>query len=958
MNPWPNDPSAISNGHAGFGPIPDDSMSFLQPPQTINPAQFQNPAFLNGDGRTASPAFHNPVYQTNPIVPSKRSREGSIGASPRQAPGGLPGSRSQTPGQGPYPGFNQPNGAGPMSNAPTPFQHLQSSNNASPSPTIPQMNFNQGGMPQRSTASPSPFSPQQGAHHASPGPSDQHSRVGTPHDNAQAFMANPGFAANFSQPQFNPAVANGMGGMGMNPHMAQQHMGMNPAQRNYQLQLQAQARQLAHASARQHGGMPGAPHQQMPNPMNPMQPNMATPQKPKSPEDFIRSLQAFMAQRGRQVDLNPAICGRHIQLLQLYAAVVKNGGSQKITKLGQWIHLAAQLQFPQPQQAQAAQELQNYWMGNSLHQYEVAWQMSQQKQRMAQQTMHGQMPNQMSPTRDQHQPQDPSQPGHQRNQSDIMKMGGQLQNGFMPATPQGQAQHRSNTSRQFDAPQLPGASPQKSQQTEPTIKSEPERTMPIKKPITDPFKPDSLPVSKYHGPVNLEEIFNIGQAIAELKPTAPTVRELGVIDIHALTMAIKSGMHAETRVALDTLVTLSTESQLQLSLVECDDLMETLVDCAQDQVDFLAEHAAEVSDEMSLTPYEELVRACRADVEALQDIPEFGSIPYDLDRAADRLICVTTLIRNFSFYEANFIVLGQAEILKLISTVVRYMGTRENILRSSRNTLDFMKDVIIYLSNLSTSVNLPGKEEALCLLHFLLAFAPSPSPVSGQSGKVCFSAYTPSIHKYMPSAVDSLAKLLARDEPNRTYYKAIFTADAGSTPPYELLTRTFGLAIAAIPASTRDTRALIEARKPFLLQGMLAAEILAGLAPSSENPLARSWLESEDGFATSLLRLVTFLSADKSTQLASSHQPVPPQHNPRHPRPPEPDANAYGAITVRGVSVLKSLVQKARTFDADGGVVLPHGIMPRKEKLLGAMIEKDIDPGILRMLCVYAGLED
>jgi hypothetical protein len=26
--------------------------------------------------------------------------------------------------------------------------------------------------------------------------------------------------------------------------------------------------------------------------------------------------------------------------------------------------------------------------------------------------------------------------------------------------------------------------------------------------------------------------------------------------------------------------------------------------------------------------------------------------------------------------------------------------------------------------------------------------------------------------------------------------------------------------------------------------------------------------------------------------------------------------------------------------------------------LLGAMIEKDIDPGILRMLCVYAGLED
>lgn len=482
--------------------------------------------------------------------------------------------------------------------------------------------------------------------------------------------------------------------------------------------------------------------------------------------------------------------------------------------------------------------------------------------------------------------------------------------------------------------------------------------MPIKKPIVDPFKPDLLEVSRYHGPINVEEMFHIGQAIADLKPRAPAVRELGVIDIHALTMAIKSGMHAETRVALDTLVTLSTESQLQLSLTECDDLMDTLVDCAQDQVDYLAEHSVEVSDEMSLTPYEDLVRACRAEAETIQDIPEFGTVEYDLDRAADKLICVTTLIRNFSFYEANFVVLGQAEILKMISMVVRFLGTKETLLRNSRNTLDFMKDVIIYLSNLSTSVNIPGKEEALCLLHFLLAFAPCPSPVASASGKVCFTSYNPNIHKYMPSAVDSLAKLLARDEPNRTYYKAIFAADAASNPPHELLTRTFGLAIAAVPASTRETRALIEARKPFLLQGMLAAEIVAGLAPTSENPLARSWLESEDGFAISLLRLVTALSADKSTQLASNHAHPPPPHNPRHPRPPEPDANAYGAITSRGVAVLKSLVQKSRTYDANGQVVLPLGIMPKKEKLLGAMIEKDIDPGILRLLCVYAGLED
>ena len=973
MNQWLQDPSANPNSHAGFGSSLD-SMSFLQPPQTVNPAHFQNSHYLNGDGRTGSPAFHNPSFQTNQVIPSKRSREDSIGASPRQAPGGIPGSRSQTPGQIPYPGFGQPNGAVPMSNAPGQFQHLQTSSNATPSPTIQQMNFNQAGGPQRvATASPSPFSPQQGGHHASPGPSDHASRVGTPHENMQGFMGNmgnPSFGAGFNQPHFNPNMANGMAQMGMNPqmNMAQQQMGISNAQRNYQMQLQAQARHLQQQQARA-AGMSGMPNQGMPQAMNQMQPGGFGPQKPKSPEDFIKGLQAFMAARGRSVDLTPVICGRPLQLLQLYAAVIKNGGSQKISKMQQWALLAQQFGFPQPQQGQAAQEMQTYWM-NNLAPYEAAWQMSQHKQRMvAQAAMQNQMQNQMSPPREVQHNQDQSQPGHQRNQSELMKLGAQLQNGFMPPATPNQSmtpQHRSSLSKQFDPSQLPGApAPELAQaqvQDVKPVEAEPEPTMPIKKPIEDPFKPDVISTSRYHGPINVDETIGIGQLITDVKPVVPGMRELGVIDIHALTMAIKSGLHGESRVALDTLCTLSTESHQPLSLIECEDLMETLVDCAQEQLDFLAEHAPEVSEEMSLTPYEDLIRQCRIEADGLQDFPEFGTVEYDLDRAADRLICITTLIRNFSFYEANFAVLGQPEILKFLSYVIRNLGTKELVLRSNRNTLDFIKDVIIYLSNLSTSLNLPGKEEALCILHFLLAFAPTPSPTAAGGEKVSFIMYSPSVHKYMPSAVDSLAKLLARDEPNRTYYRAIFSADATSTPPFELLTRTFGLAISPIPASSSHTRAIIEARKPFLLQGMLAAEILAGLVPSSDQPLARSWLESEDGFAVSLLRLVSSLSADKSTQMANPNaQRHPPHQHPQLQQQrniPEQDANAYGAITARAVAVLKTLVQKSRVVDEDGKVVLPHGIMPRKENVLGAMIDKDVDPGILRMLCVYAGLEE
>lgn len=793
-------------------------------------------------------------------------------------------------------------------------------------------------------------------------------------------MPNGAFAPGFNQPPFGQNMSNGMPQMGLNPqaNMGPQHPGMAAAQRNYQMQLQAQARQMqAQAQARGINGMPNNPAQPGPNPqMPPGPPGSFHPPKPNNPEDFLRGLQTFMAARGRPVDLNPVICGRPLPLLRLYAAVVKSGGSQRISKLNQWGAIALQFGFPPPQQQmQAAQEMQAYWM-NNLAPYESAWQVSQQKQRMAAQAaIQNQGQPQMSPSRDMQQQPPPQDSGHQRNVSVNGQVGQQAQqgpaNGFVqPPHGQGQqdlsapaSQHRPNISRQFDPQQMSAiqAQAQSQGQSQPKrpqtstakqVEVEPDVNKPLSRPIQDPFKPDVLPPSRFHGPVVVDEMFLLGQHILESKPIVPTIRELGIIDIHALTMAIKSGLHAETRVALDTLVALSTESALQLSLVDCDDLMDTLLDCAQEQVTFLAEHAVEVSDEMFLSSYEELVRACRLENESLQATAEFGSVAYDLERAADRLICITTLIRNFSFYEANFGVLGHSEVLKVLCSVIRYLGTTETFLRHNRNTLDFMKDVVIYLSNLSTSLQLPGKEESLCILHFLLAFAPTPAPISGSSTRVSFTMYTPALHKYMPSAVDSLAKLLARDEPNRMYFKAIFSADAHASPPYELLTRSFGLAISPIPSSSNHTRTIIEARKPFLLQGMLAAEILANLAPGSDHPLARSWLESDDGFAGNLLRLVGLLSADRTTQTAPKHPPPNSRNN------AEIDINGYGAISNRAMAVLKTLVQKARKIDENGTTVVPLGIMPSKESLLGAMIQKDIDPGILRQLCVYAGLEE
>ncbi|KIW25487.1 uncharacterized protein PV07_08653 [Cladophialophora immunda] len=55
---------------------------------------------------------------------------------------------------------------------------------------------------------------------------------------------------------------------------------------------------------------------------------------------------------------------------------------------------------------------------------------------------------------------------------------------------------------------------------------EPDTSKPLSKPIQDPFKPDVLPPSRFHGPINVEEMFIIGQHIADSKPFVPSLREL------------------------------------------------------------------------------------------------------------------------------------------------------------------------------------------------------------------------------------------------------------------------------------------------------------------------------------------------------------------------------------------------------------------------------------------------
>jgi SWI/SNF chromatin-remodeling complex subunit SWI1 len=849
-----------------------------------------------------------------------------------------------------------------------------------------------------------------------------------------------------------------------------QHQAQQQQQQQQQMSSLA-ASNIAAQQRHQAGQMPGVPMQH-PG----MQRNMMAAQTGQNPQDyyraFIKNVASVLAAQNRPFNPNPTAAGRPVHLQALYSIVLKHKGWRYVTQTGAWPNIAQSMGFD-PRHPTVAEELRQIYEQN-LSIYEAMFVQSKQQQHQSQMKAAqvprpmGGMPPQMSPTRpgmpgapnsgtvhpeylqqlqrsklaaqQQRQPSEPMQQQPQQPQLDSSIQPPQQFEHMTPVQPNASlatVNGRNTPQTELKAPRV-ALDPQHRRSVSRQLESTPDQVPPA--PSTQPILPgqekiqEEKAMEKFKAglPTNLVEgkmtyrpswriidrwsgldfdAENFKKRVDELvhfQPNVPTLMEMGVVDIRALTMSIRSGLHAEARLGLDMLARLTYEQQLTLELEKCEDLVEVLVDYGEDLLNLLANDNPEVSDIIDLTPYEDVLHHCYAEVYSLQDPPEFGSKAYDLDRTADRLLAITTIFRNLSFLEINHASLASNPVLKFFSNAIRLVGTRVLLLRSHVNTFDFMKDLITFFSNTSTKIVLPSREDAYTILHFLCAFAPIPRP----SEPVKFTPYNPRVHRCLPSAVDSLAKLLARDDPNRTFYKQIFANEATSSPPYELLTRAFGLAIAVVPdrtvgllhqfgetriADVRQVEAkLAEIRKPYLMQGMLAADILATMAPGPESGLCRSWLESGDGWATSLLTFSMSLCA------TDSQFPPPPPPGRGQQRPMEHDVQGFQLIVHRALSVLRRLGEKSRgveamvkgaqangharhdkrhrhgehgsgsdsdsDYDSDsdmetvsaggGSFKVKASVIPKRETLLSALLTPSLDARSLKQFCGIGYLDD
>jgi SWI/SNF chromatin-remodeling complex subunit SWI1 len=912
-------------------------------------------------------------YQVPSVVPSKRPRPGedAVASSTGQPPVTMNLSRSQTPQQvGPFPSpypYQQ-------------HLQATGSSNATPSPTMQNQQFRPPSQAQRmQTVSPNPQFPQQQQHAMSMSPPpDANGRMTpqTPQFNVGGQMqgqmpnqmggqmgmamqnhmqnqmggqmgqqVNPQIAGAFSGGQMPPGGFNpNFGGMqGMNisgqqgfsapvnlsPNIAAQQA---EVQRQYQLKMQQQQQM----SNMQRQSMQQAAMNRM---IGNQQPNMGTPTRPPqqvSPQQqlqqqsFINQVKAFSMRSGRHFDENISLHGRPVNLFALFKYVIQNKGSKTVTTMNIWPKIAAAIGFIEPN---AGMELKEVFE-RSLGSYEAAYWQNHNQKRMESsgQGMSGQ---QMSPNRSQ--PQTPQSATQQQTQM----MPNRAQGSIPPEqmTPvQANAVPNGWPTPQIETPSMKGQnlpsaqrksigrppeeSPAQARQSPSTV-GKPQETPKIPngsiQPDMDPkcYQFGKVPHNSSYGGIAMDALPQIGHEIATLKPVVPDPSDMGLIDIRAISLSLQSGIRSEVRYALDVLIKMTGSAHIVLLLDQSEDLLDTLIDCAEAQLEILQQGSPDTSDVLHLSSYEDVSRNARSEFLAVQELPEAGTLAYDADRAAEKLLAITTILRNLSFTSGPMdknaeCIASNVDAVKFISNAIRLVGTRNMLLRTHIRTLEFMKDIVITLSNTADLIKLPSKEDAVCLLNFLLAFAPNPDPTS--LADVRFSFYVPRMHRYFPPAIDSLTKLMLVDDPNRHFFKSIFAdpslspysptpASSSDSPTpkslpicqqYALLTRAFGLAIAVLPDRTilhLADETMLQRREATLSQGLLAADILSGLLPTSSSTteaglaLARAWLASQDCWLPSLINF--FRSVLSKPELRSQEQ--------------------YKSIVNRGLTMLRRL---------------------------------------------------
>ena len=733
----------------------------------------------------------------------------------------------------------------------------------------------------------------------------------------------------------------------------------------------------------------------------------------------MQSLYEFMARRGTPIQSTPFVGSRQIDLFALYATVIKEGGYQAATNKGAWGRVAVQNNFPAQDHVIPSQLAELYKM--CILPFEEAFQKAKQQRQLGsgqgrppglppqppnpvtQAGMQGAIPpamshvaqpaHQLPPIFSQGQHQPSIQIPHGAPRGMLPSHMQQMQNGMVSQPLQAMQQHQTqnlmpnhlqqrmpvqpqpNVPRPvFQQPSIPQHPnkipiPSASPVRKPSLETTPQpqsRQSSVGKPI--PRKPQYQPKKRSvdtHGGWHLHELIRFGHLVESFRPSVPQLQDLGAVDVHALTMSLRSGLPGEITNALDTLSVILNDPRA-LSLAECWDLLDALIEVGEDSAEILEEGlrpkrkrvtcsaALEKKAFLDFVHYHDLVQSCQGLAEDLDELVCGSESDFsDLKIAAERVLCITAIIRNFSFSEFNVEILAGEDMVRFLSRLLR--GMQESKARpfmvTKRNNLELIRDIITIISNVAHCIRLPDFEAAQMIYSAILSFVPEDHSRMDPDVLI-FPPYKPGRDAYLPAALNALAKLLVVDRPNKEHFVTLLrsTTDKPDGSKFTrgdiYLTNAFGMAISALPTN-ESAQAFFskEDRAALAEQGMLAATALVDMLPN-DGELARYWLSSKDNFGARLVRIVFHLAAIHDQRL-----------------PPGIPANGgmYSHITRRGMKIVETMTTRALKGVKDGSGGQGTGATvacSKKEQLLGAMLTGTMDGAIVESLWRLHDIEE
>lgn len=211
----------------------------------------------------------------------------------------------------------------------------------------------------------------------------------------------------------------------------------------------------------------------------------------------------------------------------------------------------------------------------------------------------------------------------------------------------------------------------------------------------------------------------------EIKPPVPHLNELGIIDIQALIMSLKSGMKMEITNALNILTILTVnQQQHNLPLLQCEDLLDVLLDYLEQ--DILSDS---IVNENQLS-YTELFDMSLDEMKSL--IPELEKSTSDnWISLRERCLCIFNILRNLSFMNENMEYLAKHHrFVSLLMDIIQKTRRKEEawfVGIRKMDTLDFRKTILIIFSNISMLLVLKDENTArifIQLIHDFLVNGP------------------------------------------------------------------------------------------------------------------------------------------------------------------------------------------------------------------------------------------